>query len=128
MEAEARKVEQAVQNALESISKTDIVPLAKAGYLCCARCCDKPYSPEDFKTCLLRCQAPAQAAEKIVQQSVTEFQGRLQRCASRCQDEAKESLPANPGEHSFDKAQKILEKCIGNCAMEYRGQVWLCWS
>lgn len=119
----ARRVEQAVKSMVESLETKQMMPLAKSGYLCCARCCDSASSSAELQHCLSRCQAPAQQAEQIVNQQLKDFQERLQRCAVRCQDEAKESLPPAPQEKDISKAQDVMTSCVSRCAIEYEEKV-----
>jgi hypothetical protein len=71
-----------------------------------------------------RCQSKIQAAEQMMSAKLNDFQGRLSRCAARCQDKAQESLRSTPSEAQATKAQvgfPIVTAVSKTAATRYSG-------
>lgn len=54
------------------------------------------------------CERKPAIAQQVCSVAMQDFQGRLQRCVQRCQDQAQESLPSNPSQKDISKAQVRL--------------------
>jgi hypothetical protein len=112
-----------MERMISVLDKKHLRQMQKESYQCMARCCDEAETAGDLQHCCHGCERKVQIAEKIVQVSMNEFQERLQRCVSRCQDSAQESLPVNPTDKDVMKAQDVLANCAANCAQEYEKQI-----
>lgn len=81
-----------------------------------------------LQACAAACSAPVQAGQQVAYGLVDEFQARFQRCAARCQDKARESLPsgggAAPSAKESERAQSVMAACLNDeCGKEFLGKV-----
>ncbi|CAM9338443.1 unnamed protein product, partial [Phaeothamnion confervicola] len=114
----SRKLQDAVERMLENMERRDLRPLQQRTYSCMAKCYEDKRSPaRQVSSCAEQCSMPAQRANEAIGQEMQEFQGRLQRCAMQCQDDAKERLPpgADPSDARFEAAKQQLESCTVRC-------------
>jgi hypothetical protein len=112
-----------MERMISVLDKNHLRHLQKESYMCMARCCDTSATAADLQHCCQECERKVQIAEKTVQNSMNDFQERLQRCVQRCQDAAQESLPVSPSDKDITKAQEALANCAANCAEEYEKQI-----
>ena len=61
--------------------------------------------------------------ERAVTAGMGRMQEHLARCTGRCEDLARQALPAGAGESQIARAQAQLEACVAKCAAEQAGQV-----
>ncbi|CAM9412171.1 unnamed protein product, partial [Choristocarpus tenellus] len=107
-EKHQRRLEDAFKVLGESVDRKHIRPLQKAAYLCMSGCFDNPKMSQDaVRTCMQRCEEPLNQVNASVQQEMSSFQDRMQRCAMGCQDEAKDMVP--PGAKEGDS---VLEAAM----------------
>jgi hypothetical protein len=52
-----------------------------------------------------RCSMKPQAAEQMMSAKLNDFQGRISRCAARCDDQVKDSMGSQPSEQDAHRAQ-----------------------
>ena len=75
------------------------------------------------QACLQRCTEPVLKGERAVTAGMGRMQEHLARCTGRCEDLARQALPAGAGESQIARAQAQLEACVAKCAAEQVGQV-----
>ena len=75
------------------------------------------------QACLQRCTEPVLKGERAVTAGMGRMQEHLARCTGRCEDLARQALPAGAGESQIARAQAQLEACVAKCAAEQAGQV-----
>ncbi|CAK4096665.1 unnamed protein product [Aphanomyces euteiches] len=109
-------INQAVNKMMESLDKSTFRPMQKNGYVCSVKCFDnKDCSAEQLQACIQRCQEPVAQVQNYLNQELSSFQNRLQRCAMDCQDRAQDGLSARPSESEIASAQSNMEKCVSKC-------------
>ena len=87
-----QRLQEAFRRADEDLKARRFKPLQKQGYLCMAKCCDADGNQEALQQCFARCNQPVEAAGQLYQAETQRFQGRIQRCASACQDTAQDLM------------------------------------
>lgn len=121
---------------MDQVQRAHLIPMQREAFLCSARCCDAaakapgggPDGMRALQECASHCSAPVQAAQQVSAAAVQDFQARFQRCAARCQDLARESLPsggaAPPSAKEVARAEERMRACLeGQCATEFSGKV-----
>jgi len=123
---------------MDQVQRGHLIPLQRVAFLCSASCCDAAAKGAGagggggagamaaLQECAARCSLPVQAAQQVAHQAVQDFQARFQNCATRCQDAARESLPAGgaaPSQKETDRAQATLLSCLDRqCGDEFLGK------
>lgn len=121
---------------MDAVQRGHLIPLQREAFLCSARCCDAAAKApagadgmRQLQECAARCSQPVEAAQQVSYGAVQDFQARFQRCAARCQDLARESLPsgaggASPSAKEVARAEEALKTCLEKqCAEEFIGKV-----
>eukprot|EP01023_Acetabularia_acetabulum_P038343 TRINITY_DN3671_c0_g1_i1.p1 TRINITY_DN3671_c0_g1~~TRINITY_DN3671_c0_g1_i1.p1 ORF type:complete len:149 (-),score=26.80 TRINITY_DN3671_c0_g1_i1:189-635(-) len=122
-EERSQGLAKAVEDMTNEMDKSYIRPEQKRSFECCAHCCDISKDQQALMNCVDQCQLKVSRQQNVVNQLMQDFQNRLQRCAVRCNDMAKEMLPANPTQQDYEKAQEKGKDCIADCSEEYEKQV-----
>eukprot|EP01025_Chloroclados_australasicus_P028351 TRINITY_DN2811_c0_g1_i1.p2 TRINITY_DN2811_c0_g1~~TRINITY_DN2811_c0_g1_i1.p2 ORF type:complete len:148 (+),score=21.37 TRINITY_DN2811_c0_g1_i1:220-663(+) len=122
-EESQQSLTQAVENMTNELDKKYIRPQQKKSFECCAQCCDTAKDQQALMACVDQCQVKVSRQQSVVNQLMQDFQNRLQRCASRCNDIAQEMVPSNPTSTDIEKAQQKGKECITQCAEEYEAYV-----
>ncbi|KXZ53137.1 hypothetical protein GPECTOR_7g1028 [Gonium pectorale] len=112
MPQSVQDVQKAVENVIEDLQKTVLMPRQKEAFLCCAKCCDTSAGPRDLEGCVQRCSQPTADSQKVIQQALGDFQERFQRAAMRCQDEVKDMLGFDPAPSDQARAQDKFNSCM----------------
>ena len=137
----------AVDAAVDRLDVQHLRPRQKRAFQCSAACCDGARGREEFQVrsrsptrpgpaadtiaapfgrrqaCLQRCTEPVLKGERAVTAGMGRMQEHLTRCTGRCEDLARQALPAGAGESQIARAQAQLEACVAKCAAEQAGQV-----
>lgn len=109
MEGEASKV-------LDDIERNHMRKIARASFACALKCYDKAgkHGPaEALDMCARNCQVSYQQAGAMVQQEVGQFQNRLNRNMTECQERARDKL--TPGMETDPSKMAQLEHDLLNC-------------
>ncbi|KAF8058071.1 FAM136A [Scenedesmus sp. PABB004] len=117
------KLQGAIEGAMDELQRKQLVPLQKQAFLCSAACCDKPLDMAALQQCTVNCQQRVQTAHQAIYGGLQDFQARFQRCLVRCDDQARDSLPAEPKDKDIERAQARVAACMDGCADEYAGKV-----
>jgi hypothetical protein len=105
------KLQKQMESLGEELQRTHLIPKQKEAFLCCAKCCDNTASLHQVQACVERCSQGPQAAGRSMQTAMQDFQERLQRCAYRCQDLARDAGDEYMGE-------KKMASCMDECGKE----------
>ncbi|CAK9293029.1 unnamed protein product [Gordionus sp. m RMFG-2023] len=122
------KSQNALQNEIENIvnelDKSYLRPVHAEVYDCSLKCCkNSDMNIEEFQKCIGRCSEPIIKCQNYLQEELSSFQNRIQRCANDCQDQVKDkmsslfksSVQASSNHDASDKAQKAFDQCVDNC-------------
>eukprot|EP00924_Labyrinthula_sp_SR-Ha-C_P012861 snap_masked-scaffold_12-processed-gene-1.43-mRNA-1 protein AED:0.02 eAED:0.02 QI:0/-1/0/1/-1/1/1/0/139 len=113
------KLNQAVQETINSLAKSTIIPVRKEAFLCSAKCCDTASSNmEGFQNCVQQCEQKTSRVEQTLSQELNAFQDRIQRCAMDCQDRAKDKMPSDPSKATpelVDRLNGEIKTCADQC-------------
>ena len=114
--------------AADDLKQRRFKPLQKVAYLCMANCCDSDGSQDALQKCFAKCNQPVERAAQLYQGETQRFQGKVQRCAQSCQDEAQDmmaSLGPQAGEDpkAMARVEASLAKCFAKCADSHVGQL-----
>lgn len=112
-----------MENLSEDLDRTVSRPLQKQAFKCSAACCDSAKSQAELQECVQACSSKVQRMETVVNHELEDFHQRLQRCAIRCQDVAREKLPLEPSDSQVRDAQAKMEACVSVCAKDFEKQV-----
>eukprot|EP01024_Parvocaulis_polyphysoides_P012847 TRINITY_DN14828_c0_g2_i2.p1 TRINITY_DN14828_c0_g2~~TRINITY_DN14828_c0_g2_i2.p1 ORF type:complete len:166 (-),score=20.80 TRINITY_DN14828_c0_g2_i2:31-483(-) len=123
VEERTLRLQKAVEEMTNSIDNKLVRPEQKRSFECCAQCCDTAQDQEALMRCVDQCQQRVSRQQQVVNQLMQDFQNRLQRCAMRCNDMAKELLPSNPSSQDIEKAQAKGQECVADCSDEYVNQI-----
>ncbi|PNW75994.1 hypothetical protein CHLRE_12g551900v5 [Chlamydomonas reinhardtii] len=116
-------VQKAVENMIEDLQKTVLMPKQKEAFLCCAKCCDSAGGARDLEACVQRCSQPTAESQKVIQQALGDFQERFQRAAMRCQDEVKDQFGFDPSQSDQMRAQEKFNSCMELSGKEFLSKV-----
>ena len=110
MEGEASKV-------LDDIERTFMRKIARNSFQCAVKCYDKAGKngpAEALDQCARNCQAPYQQSSSMVQQEVGQFQNRLNRNMTECQERVRDKI--TPGMTDNDPTKMAaLEQDLLKC-------------
>ena len=85
-------------------------------HLCAADCCKDSYSSmESVQLCVSSCSKNVSSASQIIQEELSNYQSRINRCAMDCEDRVKDSVPANAKADQLDRYRGIYETCVVKC-------------
>lgn len=74
-------------------------------HLCAVKCCDnKELSMQGVQNCVEKCSKRLMKANNHVQQELSNFQNRVQRCVMDCNDDIRDKMgPVNPSDADVNK-------------------------
>jgi len=102
--------------AIDEVERTMLRTIARGSYACVVNCYDKAGSKgpaEQLEHCSRECQSPNQIAHNTVQQEVGQFQNRLNRAMTQCNDEA--SAMITPDVQGNARKMKAVEDKVLIC-------------
>jgi hypothetical protein len=76
---------------------------------------NKNASSQECEHCANNCTVPIRNAQNLIQNEMSQFQQKLQRCAMVCQDEVTSKYGGNPSEKDMPAAQKAANSCVSSC-------------
>ncbi|KAK2703467.1 protein FAM136A-like [Artemia franciscana] len=116
MEDAHRKIQDAVNGLVNDLDKGALRRTQYDMHQCAAKCClDDKASTEQIHSCIDRCSVPLQKGQQYVQQELTQFQDRLQRCVMSCQDNLKDKIGPKTTEAEALKYRDQFESCARKC-------------
>lgn len=101
---------------IDEVERTLLRTIARDSYACVVKCYDKAGSKgpsEHLEHCSRECQAPNQMAHNTVQQEVGQFQNRLNRAMTQCNDDA--SAMITPDVQGSTRKMKEVEDKVLAC-------------
>jgi hypothetical protein len=121
MADEANRIQQRLQNSVNEMMTTVrqrvLRPLTKASYLKMAACCDLAQD-DAMDSCMQRNSGPMQIAQQIIENEMSQFQNRVQRCAQECNDSARDSVGVNADTSDPRVQERFMNygnKCLNAC-------------
>ncbi|XP_066955214.1 protein FAM136A isoform X1 [Macrobrachium rosenbergii] len=110
------RIQEAMTALVDDLDKTYLRGMQKSMHLCSADCCDKKESSVDqVHRCIESCSTPLTQAQSFVQNELSQFQERLQRCVMVCQDRVRDQVNADTSE-SQDSGQRKGTLSLANSA------------
>ncbi|KAJ1422797.1 hypothetical protein B484DRAFT_452189 [Ochromonadaceae sp. CCMP2298] len=114
MEAKQAQLQTSVNDMMDKIDQTKLRPMQRTTYLKMAECYNsKSASANGIQECVQKASTPSNTINQLIQQEMSQFQDRLQRCSMNCRDETKDKYP-NPSGNP--EAEKMITNCLGVCA------------
>ncbi|KAG0713193.1 Protein FAM136A [Chionoecetes opilio] len=93
------RIQEAMTALVDDLDKTFLRGMQRTMHLCAASCCEKKEcSVDQVHRCIEGCSTPLTQAQSFVQNELSQFQERLQRCVMVCQDRVKEHVHADATE------------------------------
>jgi len=108
-------LENAIQAKIDHIELNYLRKLMGKMYTCSANCCEQKSSIDQVNLCLEKCAAPWKLAQQFVAKELNNYQERLSRCVSVCNDKAQDELGGRPTDAQVEKASAAFEACADNC-------------
>jgi len=121
MADEHQRVQERLQKGVDAmiakISEQRIRPMQKKTYLKMASCFDGNASERDTEQCLGQATQASKIAGDIIQQEMSNFQNRVSRCFSDCNDivRDKHRLTESSTQKDVDAAYKSMLPCANAC-------------
>ncbi|KAK8753041.1 hypothetical protein OTU49_002201 [Cherax quadricarinatus] len=93
------RIQEAMTALVDDLDKTYLRGIQRAMHLCAAVCCEKTENSVDqVHRCIESCSTPLTQAQSFVQNELSQFQERLQRCVMTCQDRVRDQVTADTSE------------------------------
>lgn len=119
MEAQ-KKIQEFVVGQLENLERETLRKIQANAYKCAAKCCDNTRaSTDDTRLCVQSCMTPLQRVESVIDQHMSYFQERLQRCAMACEDNVRDLNLSQSDPEFSRKMEGSMGACMGKCADEF---------
>jgi len=120
MDQVQNRVQTAVTGLLEKLDQEYLRKMQGDMYRCNAKCCDDPAMPmQSVQRCIESCNAPLNSSQKYVEEEISHFQNRLQRCAYQCQDQVRDKVTPSTTEQEMEGHKRTMEACIVKCADDH---------
>lgn len=110
------KLEGDARMAIDDIEKQFLRKEARKAYACSVTCYDKAGTTgpvDSLEACVRQCQIPYQQANQVVQVEVGNYQNRLDRAMSECQNKARDIM--KPGDENDAKRMQKIEDALLGC-------------
>ncbi|XP_042904955.2 protein FAM136A [Parasteatoda tepidariorum] len=116
-EKASSRVKEAINSMLEEIDRSCMRKMQGDMHKCAARCCDDPStSMEEVHRCIESCSSTITESQSFLQDELTNFQDRIQRCVMQCQDNVRDKITPSTKEGEIASFQKDFESCVVKCA------------
>ncbi|XP_054167143.1 protein FAM136A-like [Oppia nitens] len=117
MASEAQtRVQKAFHQLMNDLDKTCMRQIQGQMHRCAAQCCDRTdLSMDANHECISKCSQPLQTAQTYVEQEVTSFQDRMERCVLSCQDQVKDKIGVNTSDDQIKGYTNQFESCVIKC-------------
>uniref|UniRef100_A0A1B6JBT5 Protein FAM136A n=1 Tax=Homalodisca liturata TaxID=320908 RepID=A0A1B6JBT5_9HEMI len=110
------EVHNAYEKQVNYIDKMYLRDIKKEMFECSAKCCEnKTASVEEVNYCVEKCSVKYQESHNYCINEFNNYQHRLQRCVSECNDAAKDKLGAQNSSAEVEAASKMFEDCARTC-------------
>nr|XP_016995181.2 protein FAM136A [Drosophila takahashii] len=107
LEEQRERVDNVIVTAMEDLDREYLRKLQIEMHACATACCaDADANAEAVERCVDRCQLPLTRARCFVQQGISEFENRLEKCIQQCRGSADCHLE---------------ERCSSNCVDSHVG-------
>lgn len=106
------KMQNMLRSIYESIDLKYIRPFKREMFKCAHDCLDDGTKPREAEKCIDDCGRTIHSAMTVVQNEVSAFQGRIDRCLMDCQD-----LVRNEKDES--KARLSFNNCADKCVTKF---------
>ncbi|XP_042243051.1 protein FAM136A-like isoform X2 [Homarus americanus] len=114
------RIQEAMTALVDDLDKTYLRGMQKAMHLCAAECCERKESSVDqVHRCIENCSTPLTQAQSFVQNELSQFQERLQRCVMVCQDRVRDQVTADTSESQVSVYKAEFEGCAMQCVDEH---------
>lgn len=124
LEESAKTYETKLRDAYNEIGKSHLCAIQKKAYLCAADCCDKKSgSFEAVQDCAENCTRSLQVAQHYLKNEFEDFQARLTRCLSSCNDKVKDTMELEKATDFNDKHKAVFEQCGHSCFTRFTQQL-----
>ncbi|XP_037786135.1 protein FAM136A-like isoform X1 [Penaeus monodon] len=119
------RIQEAMTTLIDDLDKEYLRGIQRSMHLCAAECCDrKDSSVDQVHRCIESCSTPLTQAQGFVQNELSQFQERLQRCVMVCQDRVRNQVTADTSE-SQDSSQRGSSFSMANSAGSFMRQAAL---
>jgi len=109
------RIQEAMTTLVDDLDKTYLRGMQKSMHLCASECCDRKESSVDqVHRCIENCSTPLTQAQSFVQNELSQFQERLQRCVMVCQDKVRNQVTVDTSESQ--EAQRNTSLSFANSA------------
>ncbi|GIY87078.1 hypothetical protein CDAR_255861 [Caerostris darwini] len=116
-ELASARVKEAINALLEDIDRSCMRSMQRDMHLCAAKCCDnRSLSMEETHHCIEGCSKTINEAQTFMQNELTNFQDRIQRCVMQCQDNIRDKITPSTTEAEVSGFKKNFESCVVKCA------------
>ncbi|XP_054715929.1 protein FAM136A-like [Uloborus diversus] len=116
-EMASARVKEAINSMLEEIDSSCMRKMQGNMHKCAANCCDNPSaSMEEVHRCIESCSSTITDAQNFLQNELTNYQDRIQRCVMQCQDNIRDKITASTTEAEVSGFKKDFEQCVVKCA------------
>ncbi|XP_050738211.1 protein FAM136A-like isoform X2 [Eriocheir sinensis] len=114
------RIQEAMTALVDDLDKTYLRGMQRTMHLCAASCCEKKENSVDqVHRCIENCSTPLTQAQSFVQNELSQFQERLQRCVMVCQDRVKDHVHADATEAQVSAYKAEFEGCAMQCVDEH---------
>ncbi|XP_068202357.1 protein FAM136A isoform X2 [Palaemon carinicauda] len=114
------RIQEAMTGLVDDLDKTYLRGMQRSMHLCSADCCDRKESSVDqVHRCIESCSTPLTQAQSFVQNELSQFQERLQRCVMVCQDRVRDQVNADTSESQVAVYKAEFEGCAMQCVDDH---------
>jgi len=116
------KIQEAMTKLVDDLDRTYLRNMQRSMHLCAADCCSKSETSVDAThRCIENCSTPLTQAQTYVQNELSQFQERLQRCVMVCQDRVRDQVTNNTSETQVNQYKAEFEVCAMQCVDDHIG-------
>ncbi|MCL4140110.1 UNVERIFIED_CONTAM: hypothetical protein GTU68_036858 [Idotea baltica] len=113
------RIQGAMTSLVDELDRSFLRGMQKSMHLCASKCCDnQEASVDSVHRCIENCSTPLIQAQKFIQNELSQFQERLQRCVMVCQDKVKDKVTATTSESQVSIYKQNLKACAMECVDE----------
>lgn len=116
-EAHQARVQNVIEDMVQSLEKDHIRKMQGRMFRCSAECCDRSTdSMVQVHQCIETCHTPLAKAQGLVTSELEKFQDRLTRCTMSCNDKAKDLFDSGAKEPAV---RSLMDRCVGSCVDDH---------
>ncbi|XP_045622214.1 protein FAM136A isoform X2 [Procambarus clarkii] len=114
------RIQEAMTALVDDLDKTYLRGIQRTMHMCAAECCEKrENSVDQVHRCIENCSTPLTQAQTFVQNELSQFQERLQRCVMVCQDRVRDQVTADTSEAQVSVYKAEFEGCAMQCVDDH---------